>query len=385
MKDKAKNTIKALLSVNTFSNAFFYGKAGARNREHLESLLVELSSQDYLNDVYPLKEFQERVRKEGSVISTFDVNWSNTHIYGIWQGIFGQECLAQKLFLPAVEHGLILHDDVFTDLRTTARHTIVTFSEFRKKIIQRIIHRPVFCLGPYTHYCTGFYSDERLEKEKKKFGKTLLVFPTHSTDTSELSIDQMHFINNLSNIVKEYDSVLINAFWWNINDPLIKQLEREGYKIISCGFRDDPMFLQRLKSYIQLSDFCIGDSIGTHVGYCVDAGVPFSYQNVGTNVILLKAEEKKTERYKKIQIEKIQSVFDNAVDINSEIMDIYNYYWGGNQIKSEGEIQAIKEISEELTKMDLGFTGRSNANANKLLKKYNSEQPEKYRLLKEAL
>ena len=385
MNDTIKNIIKGFLSINTFSNASFYSKLGNSNRIQLESLLSDLSTQDYLSDITVLKEFQRKVKEEQEVFSTFDVNWSNTHIYGIWQGIFGAESVGRALYLPAVEHGLIFHDDVFTDIRTTARQTIATFSDFRKSIIQKKIHRPVFCVGPYTHYCKGFYSEDRLAEEKIKLGKTLLVFPTHSTDTSELSIDQKNFLNNLRKTAKAYDSVLINTFWWNINDPLIQALESEGYHIISCGFRDDPMFLQRLKSYIRLADFAIGDSIGTHVGYCVDAGVPFSYQNVGTNVILLEAEELKTQDFKQVQVNKIQEAFDHAEEISPEILKICNYYWGQNQVKTKTEIQKIKEISEELTNLDHGFTGVSYRNAEKLLKKYKQNDPVKYKLLKEAL
>lgn len=385
MNDKIKNAIKACLSINTYSNASFYSKIGNENRLQLEPLIKELSTQDYFEDIKPLKELQKKAKGSLGSYSTFDVNWSNAHIYGIWQGIFGEENLPKLLQLPAVEHGLIFHEDVFTDLRTTARHACVTFSDFRKNIIRSKLKRPVFCVGPYIHYCQGFYTKEKLAEYKSKLGRTLLVFPTHSTDTSELSIDQKYFLDNLSRMAKDFDSVLVNTFWWNINDPLTERLESEGYHIISGGFRDDPMFLQRLKSYIQLSDLVVGDSVGTHIGYCIDAGVPFSYQDAGTSVRLLKKEEIKDQDTKWKRHDEIRKVFENQKTITSEQIDICNRYWGLNQTRSVEEIKCIAEISEELTNLDHGFTGLADMNAKKLLKKYKDTDQMKYELMKKAL
>lgn len=58
--------------------------------------------------------------------------------------------------MPSVEHGLILYDDIFTDVRYTGRKTVCTFSDFRKDIIQKYRNIPVFTVGPYINYAKDF-------------------------------------------------------------------------------------------------------------------------------------------------------------------------------------------------------------------------------------
>lgn len=385
MNYKLKNFIKHVLSKNSYTNAMFYHRLGKSNREKLQTMIANMRSMDFLEDISYLQDFRKNIDQQQAIFSTTDANWSNGHIYGIWQAIYGDYQQDTVFCYPAIEHGLIFHEDVFTDLRGTGRVCLSTFSNFRKQIIQQKLHRPVFCVGPYIHYCKYFYSEKKLKELKEKFGKTLLVFPTHSTDTSKLSVNQQHYLQELRSIAKNYDTVLVNVFWWNVNDALTKALQKEGYRVISCGFRDDPMFLRRLKSYIHLADFAIGDSIGTHVGYCVSEGVPFSYREMGTGVALLKEEEKRDFLFRDYHIGRIQQAFLNAEAINDQQWEIVKEYWGFDYIKTSEEIQLIKEISLEILHKTKGFTSQSYRVALQLLKEYERSQPHKYSLLKEAL
>lgn len=69
--------------------------------------------------------------------------------------------------MPSVEHGLILYDDIFTDVRYTGRKTVCTFSDFRKDIIQKYRNIPVFTVGPYINYAKDFYDQDKLLELKK--------------------------------------------------------------------------------------------------------------------------------------------------------------------------------------------------------------------------
>ena len=244
---------------------------------------------------------------------------------------------------------------------------------------------PAFCVGSYIKYSSMFYAESDINAYRKKLGKTLLVFPTHSNVFSDLSFNQVNFCNNLYRLAKGYDTVLINTFWWNINDPLIKKLESEGYKIISCGFGDDTNFLPRLKSYFELADLVMGDSIGTHVGYALACGVPFSYVPAETKTKLFLECENKDIDFVEMHQNKIAEAFLNATEITDKQREIVDYYWGNNLFKTEEEIKAIVEINREITDMTYGFTDFRWSAAKKLLKKYADTDEVKYRLLKDAL
>lgn len=133
----------------------------------------------------------------------------------------------------------------------------------------------------------------------------------------------------LENEAKGFDTVLINTFWWNINDPLTQKLESEGYKIISCGFRDDTSFLPRLKSYINLADQVIGDSVGTHIGYCIALNKPFRYFNLNTEMNINESESNKLDFVTK-NSNKIKESFLDSTSIGQKEIEICDYYWGNN-------------------------------------------------------
>ena len=292
VKSTFKEKTKHLLAVNSFINAAVYTNLSKKTLADMRLLCEEAKYDDSIKDISWLRELRKDVEQGKRGFYTTDCNFSNSHIYGIWDSIFGQFGV-DPIYTPSVEHGLILHDQIFNDIEDTARAACVTFGQFRKEIIKKHIKKPVFCVGPYIHYASSFYDSERIESERKKNGKTLLVFPMHSTNNSELSVEIDNYISYLKGKEKAFDTILINTFWWNINDPLTHALESEGYRIVSAGFRDDVMFIRRLKTLIKMSDMVVGDSIGTHVGYCINCGIPFRYEPTGSREVLKTEKENK--------------------------------------------------------------------------------------------
>ena len=380
-----KRFVLGTIAKNVYLNKSFYNFVCKKSDIYIRKIVGEFHEDDYLDDTQSLKIFRENAERSKDVFVTRNINWNNTHIYGIWESVFGKVVKNEKFISPCIEHGLIFHNEVYRDVLNTARMTCATFSSFRKEIIQSRVEIPVFCVGSYIKYADNFYIREKLDALKNRMGKTLLVFPTHSTDNSEITTNQELFCKNLKSYAREFDTVLINAFWWNINDPLIQRLESEGYKIISCGFRDDTNFLPRLKSYFELADLVMGDSIGTHVGYALACGVPFSYVPAETKTKLLLECENKDIDFVEMHQNKIAEAFLNATEITDKQREIVDYYWGNNLFKTKEEIKAIVEINREITDMTYGFTDFRWSAAKKLLKKYADTDEVKYKLLKDAL
>ena len=347
---RMKETIKKILAKNTYVNAKVYSVLSAKSRREMEEICAEAAQDDSIADVSWLKQYRKDVKDGKRRFYTTDCNFSNSHIYGIWHSLFS-DFDVDPIYTPSVEHGLIFHNQIFNDIQDTARAACVTFGEFRRNIIRQYTDMPVFCVGPYIQYAKPFYEENKIKEEKQKNGKTLLVFPMHSTDTSELSVEVDNYRKYLRKKQGEFDTILINSFWWNINDPLTEALRSDGYKIVSAGIRDDVMFMSRLKTLIQLSDLVVGDSIGTHVGYCVNCGVPFSYEPLGSVLTALPKKESSDLDFCDLHMNKIKKAFYNSESITEEQRDLCKYYWGQEYIYSKTELTNIVNATKKITKI----------------------------------
>ena len=361
-----KEKIKRLFAVNGYSNAFLYTTLSAKGLKEMKATCAEAAKDDSIASVDWIRQFRRDVGEGRRRFFTTDCNFSNAHIYGIWHSVFG-DCGLDPILTPSVEHGLIFHNQIFNDLEDTARAACATFGDFRKEIIRRNTGIPIFRVGPYIHYAKPFYDEERLAREKAKNGRTLLVFPMHSTDTSTLSTETQRYIDYLRDKSRDYDTVLINSFWWNLNDPLTLALEAEGYRIVSAGFRDDVMFMSRLKTLIQMADLVVGDSIGTHVGYCIDCGVPFSYEPLGSKVALNTAKENRDLDFCQQHMQPISDACYHAEAITDEQRRLCAYYWGTDHVRTREELQDMAEITAEIMRRSRGWSAKYPSVARKLL------------------
>ena len=377
-----KRIIKNMISQNYYINNWIYDNFSANKKKEFALYVRKMSSWDCIMDTNDLEIFRYTI-DDGRNYLLHSPNKANTHIYGIWENIFGGIVGKEYYNSPSVEHGLILHDDVFDDLLCTSRASVCTLGPFRKSIIRKYLREPVFCVGPYIHYALPFYEKEKQKKLKEKLGKVLLVFPVHSTDASILSIKEEKFIEILNKRAKEYDNVLINTYWWNINDTLIKKLRAEGYHICSAGFRDDPKFLNRLKSIINLADYAIGDSVGTHVGYCMHENVPFEYIEMDSESVSNNSKEMLSLQDRALHVAKIKEAFSGK-DYEKQ-KSIYKYYFGGGMEKTDEELKAICNITKELFRYTKGNKFLINYGVKKLLKKYENNKDYNYEILKESI
>ena len=140
----------------------------------------------------------------------------------------------------------------------------------------------MFPIGPYIHYAS-IPKDVNLPKIKERYGKTLIAFPMHSTEEVKCEYDIQNFIENINSVKEKYGfhSVLICMYY---KDILLKRdapYIDSGFKVISAGYKNDPYFLSRLKTFLTISDHVITNDLGTHVGYAVYMKKPvfITYQN----------------------------------------------------------------------------------------------------------
>ena len=377
-----KKTCKGVLNVNGRLTDFIYQRFG-KGQEDLIRTSSYLSKNDCIEDYSELQLFRKSIKERTTRWYSTDANLSNRLIYGIWESMFGGFSDEKIYTLPSVEHGLIFHDSIFTDSRYTARPSIVTFGDYRYGVIRRFVNRPIFRVGPYIQYAEPYYTEEEMSAKKKRLGRTLLVFPSHGTNESEVSHDQIAYLEKVKCLAKDFDSVIINVFWWNLCDPIVERFESEGFKVVSAGFRDDPRFLSRLKTIIELSDLVVGDEIGTHVGYALSLKRPYIHLPVHKRKnVHFKDKNEMSGIDVKIKSDLIE-YFDGEHSL-AEQLNACDPYWGFSHSKSEDELSAICSISQDIARLSNSWVGQYKRAAKNLLELF-VEKPIEKRLLSEAL
>ena len=351
--------IQEILAKNSYFNKFFYSHWKSSETKRSLQFLRELEKDDSIKDVSLLRQIRS-LMSDANTYKVRDINLANSLNYGIKQAVFGNE----QNSIPSIEHGLILYSNVFEDISLTAPISCATMGPFRKEIIQSYRRRPVFIVGPYIQYAKSFYTKNTIDLTKKQNGKTLLVFPSHSTEKTGVSYDEKNYLSTVHKISSRFSTVLVCSYWWNLNDPLIKRFESEGYKIVSAGIRDDISFIKRLKTIITLADFAIGDSVGTHVGYCFSLGTPFSLIDANTaHTTSTHGLSNRADR-----INEIKSALQTK---NQEtILRMLKKYWGHGIYRTQEDREIMCDIESDIKKLSLGFPYRANSCCSKLYNTY---------------
>ncbi len=232
----------------------------------------------------------------------------------------------------------------------------IVCSKFRVELIESVDgNHGAYSIGPHIAYAKHAYSENKIVEEKKRLGKSLLVFPAHSIQGLDATYDIEDFINEIKRIGQDFDSIRICLFWKDILEGNYKYYLDEDFELVTAGNFYDPFFLSRLKTIIETSTVTMSNSLGTHVGYCVFMNKPH-YIYPGA----VKLEKSKTDgekisnhQYKFSQLFKESLDNDEGVrelikefsiyreHISKKQYELVNYYWGIDQIKSKREMREL--------------------------------------------
>lgn len=198
----------------------------------------------------------------------FEINTDN-NCFGIGWSLRQYAGLKRSYCNALVEHGYFFGTYVQEVEKITFAKKLLTFGDVRKEHIEAVVKdKEVYQIGPYIHYAPDYYDEERFAEEKKRLGRTLLVFFSHSGTGESVSFDLDALIEKINSIRKDFQTVVISLFWSDINPKIENRLKDEGYLIFSSGHRYDYYFLSRQKTMIKLADMTMSNSTGTHLAYC---------------------------------------------------------------------------------------------------------------------
>lgn len=226
---------------------------------------------DYLEMLHTIQEHRERLRKNdrSAVMDRYIGYWEEASYFGHVHELLRYAGLPswRRLALPCIEHASFLGEQIddkngFSILVTSARRNA--------QIHERWPNRPVFPIGPYIHYAKPFLSPERESAIKNQWGKTLMLFPAHSTPDTQCDFSGKAFIDTVFQRYRgQFDTLAACVFYNDLESDMVERARQPGIRLVSAGFRFDRTFLSRLRTIINLSDAAICNHMGTQVGYCV--------------------------------------------------------------------------------------------------------------------
>lgn len=251
-----------------------------------------------------------------------------------------------------IQHGVILGDLVQDIMKNSFASTIITYSKKRQEKLAQATGKKVIAIGPYIRYAKNRLSKSEFDDKKSKYGKTLLVFPAHSSvDRTKISFNQMQLIDKIYEIKEEHNvkTVFINLFYSDCDAESIAYYQSHGFEVCSAGFWLSENFVHNLKTIIELSDITMSNRMGTHIGYCLALNKPHyvfkqehNEQFIGSRSVEDKIQTDKHEYLTNIESDKIESLFlnDDFV-ITKDQIDIVNEFWGNDIFYSPEELIQI--------------------------------------------
>lgn len=251
-----------------------------------------------------------------------------------------------------IEHGLHLVDDMLSIELESKLPSVITYSDFRARVIKKY-NRQAFCIGPFIHYAPHFLTDNQLLAEKRRLGKCLLLFPSHSTEDLTISYDINKLCKKIKKLGKNYQSIRVCLYWKEVLAGHAKYYRDFGFECVTAGHILDPLFLPRLKSIIETATMTVSNTTGNHIGYSVFMGKP--------HVLISQKQTVKGKRNERNLMENswwkskpyydVSEAFTKITGrITSKQRRIVNFYWGVDQIKTKVEFLNIVKKTEEIYK-----------------------------------
>lgn len=258
-----------------------------------------------------------------------------------------------------IEHGLFFGGHIIPYERKNKCPGIITFSDYRFKYLRKEIKKPVIRIGPYIHYASNLYTDKFISHIKNILGKTLVVFPIHSMLFCYYKYNEKEYINYIKDfcLKNNFKTVLICMHYNDItlgNDEVYK---KEGFNIVTCGNADETtLFLNKLKTTINFSDYTMSNGLGTHIGYCIYMNKPLVLFKQNIDIVEITEfydrEANRGEGYNNLIKKEKQTFFkvfeDTQKNITDEQYDLCNLYWGFEHIKSKEEMHFILQFFKEV-------------------------------------
>ncbi|MDR2544341.1 MAG: hypothetical protein LBD03_02155 [Methanobrevibacter sp.] len=255
------------------------------------------------------------------------------------------------------EHGIVFSSHLEGPIRIHESLPSIVSSNFRKQVIENYHNNGVYAIGPYIAYVDSLLSKEELINEKDRLDKNLLIFPAHSVKESKQKFDVENFCQKIKEMSKDYDSVRICLYWKDVTRGLGELYKQHDFEVVTAGYINDPLFLNRLRSIIECSTVIMSNNIGSHVGFAIYLKKPHyiiseekieHVQSNDTTLINKLVNKTKFKLAKRIaentdheEINLMKQLLSKRNPDQKELFKLLNKYFGFNEVKSKEELKNI--------------------------------------------
>lgn len=250
----------------------------------------------------------------------------------------------------SIQHGVRLDPDFWKNDYHSEHRVGVVPSQWRAELIAPKVARTLVPIGPYIHYAAPLATAEQMAEARTQLGRTLLVIPAHSTHWIDTAYDRAAFCEMLNEMRSEFHTIFVCLYWKDALRGAAEEYEQRGFPCVTAGHMFELDFLNRLRTFIELSDATISNQISSHIGYCVHLGRP--HQLVSQTVSMTSAHAARmaeTSGDKRLDLPRYAELFSAPpTRITDEQRAFTGKFWGYDDVRTSDEIRALAEEATRL-------------------------------------
>ncbi len=268
-------------------------------------------------------------------------------------------CPQDYCIKASIEHGPTITDYVW-DKDVDAPLPAVLFpASYRQQILQPRTSKALFPIGPFISYAEPHVGRAELRALKSRLGKTLVVFPYHSTHWLKTHIDIPAFAALIKEVAEGFDSIVVCLYWKDVLLGRDKEFNEHGFECVTAGHMYDPLFLPRLRSVVEIADVTASNQMGTHVGYSIALGVPHWFLSTGAlvqdnphNITF----DPGVNHAPAPHVQELIDIFSARVgEITPLQSELVRRYWGTDELLSPEQMSEVFAIAEDMYKKGPSF------------------------------
>ena len=166
--------------------------------------------------------------------------------------------------------------------------------------------------------------------------------------------------DELANLPEQYQPVTVCIHHNDFRQGNHIPFQNKGLRIVSCGYKTDPLFLFRFYHLCSLHKYSSGNGLGSHVPYSIKAGCQYFHLNTHKASYKLsdncQTENVNFGRLINIQIRAPDLLEDieNLSSNQKQQLQFADYYLGSKYLKSPQETNNLLDEAEYLYRQGVG-------------------------------
>lgn len=262
-----------------------------------------------------------------------------------------------------IEHGVADSKRVYKSDLSSPLPSLLVPSSRRIPIVQAYTDKHIYSIGPIIAYAEPISGETQKQYDIRKKGKTLLLFPGHSTRYIDVRFDTKKLIHQIKQQANDFTHITVVMYWKDVLDKAYEPYLDEGWECVTAGYIHNPDFLPLLKAILQTGDALITNEVGTQIGLGIMHELPTSMIQMDLNYSSPKKDFEHTvnlareKSYDELLI--IQAFGKDLSEITTRQRELVQDYWGLSDLKSKDALQNIFETSDILfarSKLKLKFS-----------------------------